>query len=352
MEFGLSEEQTLLQDSVRKFLSEESSLDKVRKLCADQDDAVIWRGLADLGIAGMLIPEDHGGVGLGTLEASIISEQLGFHITPSPFISSAVMVPNILLSAESHIDLLPSLADGSKRIGIAFGETLALRHDKGISESKGLLNGKATFVLDSQADAYLVATQGKSIYLVDAKDVSRSNRTSIDLTRSTCELLLENSKASLVSNNGHIFDQAINIGRIMLAADTLGAAQNMIDKSVAYAKERKQFERAIASFQAVKHMCAEMTAGLEPCRSMVWYASHAFDNLPKETAFTSCQCKAHISEIGKFVAKTATEVHGGMGFTDLVGLHYWFKRIGFNRQILGSPEMLREEAAKLQGLIA
>jgi alkylation response protein AidB-like acyl-CoA dehydrogenase len=291
-------------------------------------------------------------VGLGTLEAAIVSEQLGFHATPSPFISSAIMAPTILLSAKSHIGLLSSLADGSKRIGIAFGDTLALRHADGISENKGLLNGKATFVLDSQADAYLVATQDKSIYLVDAKNLHRSNRTSIDLTRSTCELLLENSKASVVTNDSHIFDQAINIGRIMLAADTLGAAQNMIDKSVVYAKERKQFERAIASFQAVKHMCAEMTAGLEPCRSMVWYTSHAFDNLPEETAFTSCQCKAHISEIGTFVAKTATEVHGGMGFTDLVGLHYWFKRIGFNRQILGTPEMLREEAAKLQGFVA
>ncbi|MFT7688474.1 MAG: alkylation response protein AidB-like acyl-CoA dehydrogenase [Candidatus Azotimanducaceae bacterium] len=352
MEFGFSEEQILLQDSINKFLSEEVPLDEVRKLCIKIEDKSVWMSLADLGIAGMLIPEAYGGVGLGTLEAAIVSEQLGFHVTPSPFISSAVIAPTILLSAKRHLDLLPSLADGSTRIGIAIGDALALRHDKGIVANKGLLNGKASFVLDSHADAYLVATQNKSIYLVNAIDVTRNNRTSIDLTRSTCELLLEGCKASLVSNDSHIFDQAINIGRIMLAADTLGAGQNMVEKSVAYAKERKQFDRTIASFQAVKHMCAEMTADLEPCRSMVWYASHAYDNLPQETAFTSCQCKAHLSEIGKFVAKTSTEVHGGMGFTDLVGLHYWFKRIGFNRQILGTPEMLREEAARLQGLIA
>ena len=142
------------------------------------------------------------------------------------------------------------------------------------------------------------------------------------------------------------------MGRIMLAADSVGAGQSMIDQAVAYAKTREQFERPIATFQAVKHMCAEMAAGLEPCRSMIWYAGHAFDELPDESRLTACHTKAHVSEVTKFVAKTSTEVHGGMGFTDLVGLHYWFKRIGFNRQILGTPELLREEAARLQGLAA
>ena len=138
----------------------------------------------------------------------------------------------------------------------------------------------------------------------------------------------------------------------MLAADTLGAAQNMLDQAVAYAKEREQFNRPIGSFQAVKHMCAEMAAHLEPCRALVWYAAHALDELPDESTLTACHTKAHLAEVGKFVAKTATEVHGGMGFTDLLGLHYWFKRIGFNRQMLGAPELVREEAARIQGLVA
>jgi alkylation response protein AidB-like acyl-CoA dehydrogenase len=121
---------------------------------------------------------------------------------------------------------------------------------------------------------------------------------------------------------------------------------------VAYAKERKQFGRVIGSFQAVKHMCAEMAAGLEPCRSLVWYAAHAQDHVPQESRMMACHAKAHLAEVGQFVAKTATEVHGGMGFTDLVGLHFWFKRIGANRQLLGSPELVRAEAARVQGLCA
>ncbi len=125
----------------------------------------------------------------------------------------------------------------------------------------------------------------------------------------------------------------------------------MIDKAVAYAKERKQFGRVIASFQAVKHLCAEMAAELEPCRALIWYAAYGFDALPDQSRRLAAHAKAHLSEIGPFVARTATEVHGGMGFTDLVGLHYWFKRIGFNRQILGSPERARRDAAMAQGWV-
>ncbi len=111
----------------------------------------------------------------------------------------------------------------------------------------------------------------------------------------------------------------------------------MIEKAVAYAKERKQFGRVIGSFQAVKHMCAEMVAALEPCRALIWYAAYAFDEFPDQSRRMAAHAKAHTSEAGTFVARTATEVHGGMGFTDLLGLHYWFKRIGFDRQALGGP---------------
>ena len=88
----------------------------------------------------------------------------------------------------------------------------------------------------------------------------------------------------------------------------------------------------------------------EPHNPMVWYAAHALDYIPSESQMMACQTKAHLSEVSSSIAKTATEVHGGMGFTDDLGLHYWFKRIGLNRQLLGSPDLLREEAAEIQGL--
>jgi alkylation response protein AidB-like acyl-CoA dehydrogenase len=126
----------------------------------------------------------------------------------------------------------------------------------------------------------------------------------------------------------------------------------MIDKAVAYAKERRQFGRLIGSFQAVKHLCAEMAAELEPCRALVWYAAYAADAVPAEASLTAAHAKAHLSEVSRFVARTATEVHGGMGITDLLGLHYWFKRVGVGRQLLGGPERVRHLAAVIQGLAA
>ena len=173
----------------------------------------------------------------------------------------------------------------------------------------------------------------------------------MDKTRTSIELIFKNADAELLagSSDRSVIEKVLDTGRLMLAADTVGAAQVMLDKSVAYSLERKQFGRLIGSFQAVKHMCAEMAADLEPCHSMIWHAAHCLDNVPEEARLMACQTKAHISEVGKQVSKTATEVHGGMGFTDELGLHYWFKRIGLNRQLLGSPELLREEAGKLQG---
>ena len=143
----------------------------------------------------------------------------------------------------------------------------------------------------------------------------------------------------------------LDAGRIVLAADTLGAAQTMLDRAVAFAKERVQFGRIIGSFQGVKYMLADCVTMLEPCRGMVWYAAHAQDARCRtaEARLTALHAKAHLGDVGRDVARMTTEAHGGMGFTDLLGLHYWFKRISFNRQVLGGPERCREEAADLQG---
>lgn len=357
MEFGLSQEQRLLQDMVNKFLSEQVSLDVVRKVATgDSDDKAIWQGLTDLGIPGLMIPEAYGGVGLNALDAVVIAESLGFHITPSPFMSSAVMAPIALLAANKE-ETLAAIASGQHRVGIAFGEALGARTSASVSVNKTdgniTLTGKCLFALDSDADEYLIADTEKNIYLVasNATGLERNNLTTVDKTRSTCELILNDVGAELISTDPDVYTRTLDLGRVIQAADTLGASQCMLDQAVSYAMQREQFNRVIASFQAVKHMCAEMVSILEPCRAMVWYAGHAMDEIPDEARLLACQSKSHLSEVGQFVAKTSTEVHGGMGFTDLVGLHYWFKRIGANRQLLGSPELVRTEAARVQGLI-
>jgi alkylation response protein AidB-like acyl-CoA dehydrogenase len=353
MQFGLSEEQILLQDNVNRFLDDNTPLDRVRAYADGGNDPDIWAGLAELGVPALLIPEEQGGIGLQPLDAAIVAECLGSHIAPTPFLSSGVMAPIALVhSGGDHGELLAAMAAGTHRVGIAFGEAIKRRNDAGVSVSDGRMNGTSMYAFDAEADSYLVADQQQHLYLVAANDpgLTRTHLATVDRTQRTVELNYDNVAAQTVSTDSAVFEAALDIGRVALAADTLGAAQNMLDQAVEYAKQREQFNRPIGSFQAVKHMCAEMAAQLEPCRSMVWFAGHALAELPDEARVTACHTKAHLAEVGQFIAKTSTEVHGGMGFTDLVGLHYWFKRIGANRQWLGAPEFVREEAAVLQGI--
>ena len=360
MYFGLSEEQSFFQDNVRKYLEEHATIDNIKHIASGDEknlSAEIHQGLINLGINGLLIPEEFGGLGLDLLFAAVVSEALGGGVGPTPFIAPYVMAPTAIKYAGSKTqqeNYLSKIATNEYRFGVGFSEFIGKRNDAGISFSDNTLNGRAMFVLDANdATHLLLADEKGQIFVVDTKsaNIEIIKLTTVDKTRQYAEVICKNLEAELLENSSDSVEpiiQAIDAGRIMLAADSLGASQTMIDKAVDYAKERKQFGRAIGSFQAVKHMCAEMAADLEPCYALVWHAAHCHDHSPDEARLMACHAKAHVSEMSKGIAKKATEVHGGMGFTDLLGLHYWFKRIGLNRQILGSPELVREEAYKTQ----
>jgi alkylation response protein AidB-like acyl-CoA dehydrogenase len=227
---------------------------------------------------------------------------------------------------------------------------LASRRDgAGVELKAGKLSGTALLVQSAQGATHvLVADTARTLHAVDAKGASVKVMQTIDRTRIFHEVTFKGAAPLASVTPGAEF---LAFARLLVAADTLGAAQAMIDKAVVYAAERQQFGRVIGSFQAVKHMCAEMAAKLEPGRALIWHAAHALDIGDAEGPVMANLAKAYMAEAGTFIARTATEVHGGMGFTDLVGLHYWFKRIGVNRQLFGSPEQARETAARLQGLV-
>ena len=356
MEFALSQDQKMMQESVSRTLDRVCSLDRVRE-AADANGFAedVWLALVELGIPGLLIPEQFGGVGLKLLDAALVSEALGRHVAPVPFVASCVMAPLALLhagSAQQQSQWLPKLASGEITAGIAVAEQIAgAREGSGITAQNGKLSGKAMFVMDfDDAGLFIVADRESKLHLVDAaaSGLTESPLTTIDLTRSVGELIFSDVEAEPLAH-GNAFVAVRDAGWTMLAADTLGAGWQMIEKAVEYSKERKQFDRVIGSFQAVKHLCAEMAAELEPGRSLVWYAAHAFDVIPSDASLSAAHAKSYLSEIGRFVARTSTEVHGGIGITDLLGLHYWFKRIGLNRQLLGGPERVRHLAAAMQG---
>ena len=186
--------------------------------------------------------------------------------------------------------------------------------------------------------------------MIDIEKLKIRSLESNDPSRSIYDFEANNlDDATKLESEKNLYEQVQNYGMVMSSALLLGLSKRIIDSAKLYTCDREQFGKPIGSFQAVKHMCAEMAADLEPCYAMLWQAAHSFDHDPDEARLQACQAKSHIAEVAKMVSKKATEVHGGMGFTDLLGLHYWFKRIGLNRQILGGPELVREEAAELQG---
>ena len=347
MEFALSEDQRLLQDSLKGVLASAASLDQIRKVSEGDPEAsgALETALADFGLASLLVPEDAGGLGLGLLDACLVQEALGYHIAPSGFLAGALAAT--VLGA--HPDLLTLIAAGEAKFGLALTELTSRRDGAGVSFAEGKLTGTSLLAMNVEGATHLLAGDNEGhLHVVQMIKNDNQMRT-IDKTRAFHEVKFAGEKPVARPERD---DRFLATARLLIAADTLGAAQAMIDKAVAYAAERQQFGRVIGSFQAVKHMCAEMAAKLEPGRALIWHAAHALDTGDAEGPVMANLAKSYMAEAGTFIARTSTEVHGGMGFTDLVGLHYWFKRIGVNRQLFGSPEQARESAAQLQGLMA
>jgi alkylation response protein AidB-like acyl-CoA dehydrogenase len=356
MDFGLSEDQELLEQTIRGFLADAVPIERVRELRNDDcpNDRAIWQSLAELGATGVLVPEASGGSALHLLDAALIAQSLGHAVTPTAFLSSAVIAPIMLAAIESpKTDAwLSGIATGELVMGVAVTELFSIREGSGIRLEESLLHGKAMMALDAcGADRILVAIDRDKLAVVDrnAKGLQVERLVTTDQTRCTAEVVFSGVETDAIfENSASAIDRGLDAGRIALAADILGACEAMIEQSVRYANQRKQFDRLIGSFQAVKHMCAEMIAELEPARSLLWYAAHSFDAFPEETPLLANHLLAHASEIGREIASVSTQVHGGIGWTDEQNLHFWFKRIGVARHLLGGPEFLRERAASLQ----
>lgn len=348
MDFGLSEDQLLFQDALAGFLNEHVPLTRVRDIMEGEDavDAALVRSLAEQGVCGIMVSADHGGTGSSLLDAVVAAEQLGAAATPYSFHSAAVMAP-LLLQAGGKTDVLAKIADGT---------LLASVVDRVPAVASGKLNGQAMFVPDAtMADLFILLCgegDGRNAIVLDAKmaGLTRETLWTVDETRRVGELSFDDiaiSDDAILDVDAAVIDRVLDAGRIMLAADAVGGAQRSLDEAVKYSMDRKQFERVIGSFQAVKHMCAEAYAEIEPVRSLLWYAAFAWDEGRDDAALTAALLKAHASEMATRTASTCVQVFGGMGFTYECDMHIWFKRAGYDRQLLGGPAELRERAAEL-----
>jgi len=349
MDFGLSDEQKLLQETIRKLLGDAFPTTRARAISktGSAHDPALWAKLAEAGALGALVPERHGGSELSFLDAMLVAEEIGRAAGPGAYAASAVMAAVALRAADESLqkELLPEIASGTTRVGVGLAEVHGGRDGAGVALAAGRAEGTALFVLDAvEADLLLLHTGG-GLALLHAPGLSLTPLPTVDGTRRLVEVQLHGAQPLALLEGT---ERVLAAGRIALAFDALGASERALELAVSYALARKQFDRVIGSFQAVKHMLAEMAAELEPARSLAWYAAHAFDHEPREAQRLAALCKAHLAEVATECLRKATEVHGGIGFTEQYDLHLWFRRVALSRPLLGGPEALREEASRLR----
>ena len=362
MDFALSDEQKMLEASLKSLLAGRLPMQRRRAIAAaGGHDPELSAELAAQGIGGLVVPARQGGSGLGILDAAVAAECLGYHATPWAFAARCVMAPMALLLSGTEAqqqEWLPKIAGGSVRVAVGFAGRVGQTGVAKVDCDGRRLAGRVQSVLDGAGATHVMvylADGRAALAPIDGEGVRANAVLSLDRTRPLIDVTFVDAPAVVLgaaNQPERARTRVLDAGRVMLAADTLGAAQSMLDQAVAFAKERVQFGRVIGSFQGVKHTLADLATALEPCRALVWFAAHAQDALPEEARLAALQAKAHLDDVGREVARLATEVHGGMGFTDLQGLHYWFKRIDANRQLLGTPERCRHEAACAQGWIS
>jgi alkylation response protein AidB-like acyl-CoA dehydrogenase len=357
--FVFTDEQQDLRDMVRRFLAEKSPVSEVRRLMATEAgyDPAVWAQLGQLGLAGLIIPEKYGGAGCGPVEQLIVCEEMGAALLCAPYLSSAVLAAGALLAsgdAAAQADLLPGIASGET---IA---TLAVPEDDGSwapdefrvtarrSGDRYLLDGRKSFVLDGMiADLILVAASsddGPALFAVDgdAPGLSGQAMQTLDMTRKQAVLTFSGIPGRPVGEPAaatEIVAQAVRGGVLALAAEQVGGAQRCLDMAVAYAKVRHQFGRAIGSFQAIKHTCADRSAAYRAA----WAAADGAADLP----LVASLAKAYCSEAYFHVAASNIQVHGGIGFTWEHDAHLYYRRAKSAEVMLGTPVSHRDVVAGL-----
>jgi alkylation response protein AidB-like acyl-CoA dehydrogenase len=355
MDFSLTEEQELLQQTVRGFVAKQCPPQAVRAIFNGDRRTVpaLWQGLAEIGVAGLVVPEANGGAGLELLEAALVAEELGRGVAPVPFLGHTLATLALARggSEAQQAAWLPRLALGKARATVALAEDDAcwLPATWHTDLANGRVSGRKRHVPGAEgADLVVVGCRGGGLALVEAAAGARvMAEPTLDRSRPLATLELDATPAELLPTGDAA--RLIDAASVLLAADAFGAAHQLIRATADYLQTRQQFGQPIARFQAVKHQLANMALEVDPTRGLWWYAAHAFDHAPDRAPRAAALAKAHITERAQQVARDAVEAHGGIGFTWECDVQIWFKRIMFDRLWLGAPELHRERFAALEG---
>ena len=316
----------------------------------------IWRGLADLGAVGVLVPEAFGGAGMTMVDAGVVAEELGAALHPGPWLSSAVAATRALtrMGAEDHAaELLAGIADGSTIATV--GPLGGPRPDARETGDGVVLRGELAALADAAAaDVLLILADGHGgtgLFAVDAARVAATPREHVDQTRKLFDVVLDDAPAQRLAVASEEAIRAVADDVLIAhAADALGAAQAVMNLAIEYAKVRRQFDRPIGSFQAVQHLCVDMYETVELARSGVMHALWAADAAdPAEHHLAAARAKSFAGRLA-CVGDTAIQVFGGIGYTWEHDAHLYLKRLlGWSAFLGGSDRYLEEVGAMLVG---
>jgi len=357
VDFDVSEEQELLQDTVGQFLANECPMNRLRELF-DGDtgfDASLWKGMSEIGLAGIQVSDEYGGAGMELIDLALVAESLGYGAAPGPFLGHSLAELAIQLggSDEQKSTWLPRLASGEAIGTVAFAtEEGGWQPADWQLASGDTLSGTLTNVpFASVADVIVVGLAGGGLGLVEreATGVKIEGVSGVDRTRRLDQVTFESAPCAVLPRGAEVSGQIRDAGLVLLAADAFGGARRCVDMAVEYAKTREQFGVKIGQFQGLKHQLANMAVAVEPARGLYWYAAHSFDHIPAESERAAALAKAHITDTFMQVARDSVEAHGGIGFTWEGDVQIWFKRAMFDRAFLGAPSVHRERSAALAG---
>jgi alkylation response protein AidB-like acyl-CoA dehydrogenase len=357
MNFDFSDDQKQLRDEARKFLTEKCPPKAVRNVLDGKEpyDRALWKGLAEMGFLGVAIPEAYGGAGAGHLELCVIAEEMGRALAPVPFSSTVYLAAEAILLAGSEAQKrkwLPAIAAGEAIGTLALFEGTGNPSPQGVKLSAvgGSLNGVKKPVPDGAiADFAIVAARtgpGEretdiGLFLVDLKagGVEAKTLTNLDPSRGQAELTFKNCKAEplgAAKQDWAILTQVLDRAAVLMAFEQVGGADRALEMGRDYALDRIAFGRPIGSFQAVKHMLADMYVSATLARSNCYYGAWALSTNASELPEAAAAARISATQAFQHCAKNNIQVHGGMGFTWEFDCHMYYRRANTTALGLGS----------------
>lgn len=364
MNFDFSDDQKMLRDQARRFLSEKCPPKAVRAVLEGSQgyDTSLWKGIAEMGWLGTAIPENYGGLGLGYLELCVVAEELGRVLAPVPFSSTVYLFAEALLAAgseEQKSKLLAKVAEGGVIGTLARSEGPGAVTPKSIRTTfrGGKLNGTKRAVIDGRDADYAVVLartsdeageRGLGLALVDLKanGVTRKAQDSIDPSRKHAELIFKDVPAEALGPAGEGWSVATNVlnrAAILTAFEQVGGADVCLAQAKDYAMERYAFGRPIASYQAIKHKLADIYVNNELARSNAYYSAWALSTGAPELPQAAAAARVAATQAFDFAAKENIQTHGGVGFTWEFDCHLYYKRSRELALSLGAQRSWKEK---------